>query len=246
VPPAGSGVLRPGNHGRPAPVSGEPIVHHHHAALKRLTRPAAPVANRTALQLTAFSRVDRSQLVRGDLTPPYDLLVNDAHPVFTDRSHAQLRLERHPQLAHYDHTQRRPQGPGDLEGHWDATSRQANNHDTLTAQMPQSRGQAPSRIGTIFEIHGYPSQRRTTGNLQPLPRPIATPGPMVTSGRLSAATQGEADGRRKGRRALNTRLSLGAYGPALRGREPARPGSGRQELSRRAGTFASGHQGRGG
>ncbi len=29
-----------------------------------------------------------------------------------------------------------PRGPGDFEGHWDATSRQANNHDTLTAQMP--------------------------------------------------------------------------------------------------------------
>ena len=54
------------------------------------------------------------------------------------------------QPAHYDHIQRRPQGLGDLEGHRNATPRQANNHNTLTAQMPQSRGQAPSRIGTIF------------------------------------------------------------------------------------------------
>ena len=69
------------------------------------------------------------------------------------------------QPAHYDHIQRRPQGLGDLEGHRDATPRQANNHNTLTAQMPQSRCQAPSGIGTIPKCGNCRSRQRPS---QPL------------------------------------------------------------------------------
>ena len=118
----------------------------------------------------------------------------------------------HCQPAHYDHIQRRPQGLGDLEGHRDATPRQASNHNTLTAQMPQSRGQAPSRIGTIFETHGYPRQRRTADN------PSLPPGRQRHQGRWSPPAgcrlqqQGEADGRRKRWRTRNTGSGSGPMG----------------------------------
>ena len=79
--------------------------------------------------------------------------VEDPHPVLPDRAHAQLGLERHPELTHDDDIQRRAKRPRHLKRDRDAAPRQAQDNDRLAPQVPQPGGQPPPRIITIGENH---------------------------------------------------------------------------------------------
>ena len=114
-----------------------------------------PVAKRAALELTAFLCLHRASS-SADTPPRRTIPWFRNHPVLTDGSDAQLRLERHPELAHHDHIQRRAKRAGNLRSHRDAAPRQAKHHNPLPAQILQPRRQLPSRIGAISETHGAP------------------------------------------------------------------------------------------
>jgi hypothetical protein len=66
----------------------------------------------------------------------HDLVVDDPGPAFPDRAHGQLRLERHAQLAHHDHIQRRAERPRHLERHRNSAPRQAKDDSRLVPQVP--------------------------------------------------------------------------------------------------------------
>jgi len=83
--------------------------------------------------------------------------VDDPHPVLPDRAHAQLGLERHPELAHDDDIQRRAKRPGHLRRDRDAAPRQAQQNDGLAPQVPQPGCKPPPRIITIGESYDNPS-----------------------------------------------------------------------------------------
>jgi hypothetical protein len=97
------------------------------AAVKRLARPAAAVAQGTAVQLGPLSCLDRGQFLLGDPGDADDFRVEDLYAVLADGAHAQLWLERHPELADDDDIQRRAQGTGDLEGDRHAAARKAKH-----------------------------------------------------------------------------------------------------------------------
>ena len=69
-----------------------------------------------------------------------DLGVDDPYAVLPDRAHAQLGLERHPELTYDDHVQRRAKRLRHLGRDRDAASRQAKDNDGLVPQVPQPHG----------------------------------------------------------------------------------------------------------
>jgi hypothetical protein len=112
-----------------------------------------------------------------------DLGVDDPHPVLSDRAHAQLGLERHPELAHDDHVQRRAQRLRHLERDRDPAPRQAKDNDGLAPQVPEPGGKPPSRIITIGENH-----HDSSGQASPPPGRYGQ-GPWSPPGQRQAAAR---------------------------------------------------------
>ena len=81
------------------------------------------------------------------------------HPALTDGAEGQLGLKRHPKLAHHEDIQRGRQRLGDLEGHRDPASRQAQHDNVLAAQRFQALGQLTPGIDTIVEQPHIAAQR---------------------------------------------------------------------------------------
>ena len=158
----GHGEHDPRRPQRPGDLAGGPgrgpggdavIDHHGHPPVQPPARPPGPVARGAGFHCRLLPRLDRRQLVLRHPAGLRDLGVDDPHPVLPDRAHAQLGLERHPQLAHDDDIQRRAQRPGHPERDRDPAPRQAQHHDRLAAQMPQPGREPPPRIITISEHH---------------------------------------------------------------------------------------------
>ena len=68
-----------------------------------------------------------------------------------DGAHGKLGLVGKSQLPHHDHVQRRVEGGGDFEGHRDAATRQAQDHDVLAPQVRETSAQLPAGVDPVFE-----------------------------------------------------------------------------------------------
>ena len=121
------------------------------AALLAIALPAAAQTPNPAFQFGSLAGLNSGDLLPRDHGLAHNLPVDDPHPILTDRTHGQLRLEGDPELADHDHIQRRTQRQGHLQRHRDPAAWQAKHHQRLPAQMLQFRGQPPARIGTISE-----------------------------------------------------------------------------------------------
>ena len=83
------------------------------------------------------ARVELASLALGDLrevglldpSRPDHPLVTDLDAVLAERTHRELRLPRHPQLADDDHVERSPEDPRDLGSDRDPSAWQAEHHD---------------------------------------------------------------------------------------------------------------------
>ena len=158
----GHGEHHPRRPLRPGDLAGGPgrgpggdavIDHHRDPPIQRLARPPDPVPRGAGFHRSLLPRLDRRELVLRHPGRVHDLGVDDPHPVLPDRAHAQLGLERHPELPHDDDIQRRAQRPRHLKRDRDAAPRQAQDNDRLAPQVPQPGGKPPPRIITIGENH---------------------------------------------------------------------------------------------
>jgi flavin-binding protein dodecin len=116
-------------------------------------RSVAAEAAGSAFQLGPLARLHRGELARGDASEVDYLVVDDPYPALANRSHAQLGLERHTELANHDHIERCLKRCGDLKGNRDASARQADHDHWLTPQMLQLSRKTPTGVGTISEHH---------------------------------------------------------------------------------------------
>ncbi len=88
--------------------------------------------------------------------PADHLVVDDPDTALADRPHGQFRLERHPQLAHHDHVQRRAKRPSHLEGNRDPAPGQAEHDDVAPTQIIQAPAKALPGVGPVGETHLSP------------------------------------------------------------------------------------------
>ena len=83
-----------------------------------------------------------------------DVVVHHDRAPGGDRAHRQLLMARHPELAHYEHIERRAQGTGDLRRHRHSAAWQREDDDVLAAQpLERLRERAP-RFVTVLEHVG--------------------------------------------------------------------------------------------
>ncbi len=138
--------------------SGNAIIYHDRdPPVQRLARPPGPVARGAGFHRSLLPHLGRRQIVFRYTGRESDRGVDDPHPVFSDCAHAQLGLQRHPELAHDDDIQRRAQRLRHLERDRHSAPRQAQHNDKLAAQVTQPGGKPPSGIITISENHDSPS-----------------------------------------------------------------------------------------
>ncbi len=74
-----------------------------------------------------------------------------ARAALRDRTHRELGLERHAELAHHDDVQPRAQRSRDLVRDRDATTGQPDDDRGAVAQVPQVCGQLTPRRATVAE-----------------------------------------------------------------------------------------------
>jgi hypothetical protein len=77
------------------------------------------------------------------------------HPdtTFTDRTEGKFGLVRNTQLPHRHHVEPRVQDARHLGRHGHATARETQHDNVRFVPRQQTRGQLPSRIGAILELH---------------------------------------------------------------------------------------------
>ena len=131
---------------------GDPVVDYHRdASGEVLPGPALPEPGHPVLQDSTFMVLDGLQLRVTDPGMRQHALLQHAGATLPDRSHGKLGLVGKPQLPHYDHVQRCVEGGGDLEGHRDPATRQAQDHDVLAPQVREPSAQLPAGVDPVFE-----------------------------------------------------------------------------------------------
>ncbi|MWK37910.1 hypothetical protein GEV43_30255 [Actinomadura sp. J1-007] len=131
---------------------GEAVVHHDHRPGRRAgQRPVAPVGPHAAVQLGAFGRDGRGQVVLGQAEPPQQPAVEHRVAALGDRPDAELRLRRIADLARDQDVQPGPQPPRDLVADRDAAARQREDHRALQAERRQPLGERAARLGAVGE-----------------------------------------------------------------------------------------------
>ena len=125
------------------------------------------------LELDAFASLHFGQFTAGHTSEADDLVVDDAHAILADRTHTELRLEGHAELANHDDVKWRIECPCNFVGDRHAAPGQAEHHHRAM-QMLQPRGKTTPGVGTIDKGHN---------DLLPLYHLLAattsTPGSMV-------------------------------------------------------------------
>ena len=87
-----------------------------------------------ALQLGPLLGFDRSHFLVAESGLADHGVADYPHTVFADGAEGQLRVKGHSELAYQEHIEGGSQCLGDLEGHRNSASRQAEHHYILTAQ----------------------------------------------------------------------------------------------------------------
>jgi hypothetical protein len=128
-----------------------------------------------------------------------------------DRTHGELGLERHAELAHDDHVERGVERPRDLGRHRHTAARQTQHDGRLVAEVVQPGGEAPAGVDSISEVHGVlPGvvDARLTGATACAPGPTGparTSGPERTLATDAASIETTIDGARPASPARRTR-----------------------------------------
>ena len=147
----GADDLQGGDCGRPG---GDPVVHDD-CRLAGEIEPGAIATEppRPALELGALGRFDGGELFGTGADGPDDLVVEDADTTLADRPHSQLLVSRRAELAHDDHVEWSAERRGDLGGNRHATTREAEHHDVVGAQVVERRRQPSPGVDAIGEPH---------------------------------------------------------------------------------------------
>ena len=104
-----------------------------------------------SLQLDPFAGLDRGQLIGGDPGRAHRHRVEHADTALADRTHPQLGLRRHTELAHDDDVQGRLQCPGDLETDRDTAARQREDERGVVAHVVEPAGEQRAGLAPITE-----------------------------------------------------------------------------------------------
>ena len=109
--------------------------------------------NGTPFELRGVRVARRSRLVRRHPRGTDDFVVQDAYAALADRTHRELGLERHTELADEDHVEGRCELCGNLVRDGNPAARQTEDDDPFTAKVPESSGQATSGVHAVDERH---------------------------------------------------------------------------------------------
>lgn len=105
----------------------------HGLACQRYPGPLPPITALSALQLRPLERLHFGKLVLRHTSASGDFIVHDAHAALADRTHAQLSLEGHAELAHHENVERSAERLRNLVGDGYASAGQAEHNDPIGA-----------------------------------------------------------------------------------------------------------------
>ena len=123
----------------------------HRPALERDHRPIAAVRSDAALELGALTGLDHHELVRGHLGDLQDVRIQDAHALFPDRAHTQLRLERHAELANDHDVEWCVEGASHFERDGHTAAGECQHHGMLIAERLEAHSERAPRVTAVTE-----------------------------------------------------------------------------------------------
>ena len=135
---------------------------------------------------------------RAESHRPQHVAVLHPHPALADRTHGELGLEGHAQLAHHDDVERRPQRRGHLVRHRHPASGKPEHHGVPLHPGPQQGlGQLAAGVRPVEEPHG-PSLGAPSCGARPSPplarsavtAPGGLPSPEAQNGRCYRSPRG--------------------------------------------------------
>ncbi len=134
-------------------------------------------ANRAeqSVEVASFTLLDFGELLVVDPRRPDHVVVDHSHAVLADRSHRQLGLSWHSDLADHDDVERCVDHRSDFCSDGNATAREPEHHRIFQFQPGDFDGEARARSSTIAKDgpgHSPTMRAATTGLLAGLASPI--------------------------------------------------------------------------
>lgn len=133
-----------------------------HLPVQRNPFPISPVATHPPFEFLALGVLDRVQLLGPNPRRRHEPLVHETHPILSDRTHRELRLGRHAELADHDHVERKTEIPGHLATDRNPTARKSEHDRIGPPESLQALRQDPAGLSPIGESDAGRTTKRHT------------------------------------------------------------------------------------